>query len=171
MKAMRGSDARPFPGLNDNQLYEGKKKYIEGKGLPLVVKGGMKDPEASGGKAFDFIVRELKAGEDVEFLIKWPPDSTIKGHWVTVVGYGVNGDRLFLYVHDPDYKKTGVAIWELDKQGNFKSPKGTSWVAVSESVPEPATMYLVGTAILSAPILRRRVRRMLSHIQGQSRFQ
>ncbi len=158
MKAMKGSDERPFPALDNNQLYDGKVQYIKQKGLPLVVKGGNTDPNATGGKAFDFIAAELKAGEDVEFLIKWPGKNT-GSHWVTVTGYGVNGERLFLYVNDPDDKKTGVAIWELDKLGNFKSPKGTSMWAVSESVPEPGTIFLVGTAMLAAPLFRRRIRR------------
>lgn len=155
MKAMTGSDARPFAGLSSNQLYDGKIKYIKEKGLPLVVKGGNKDQNASGGKAFDFIKSELTAGEDVEFLIKWPGKNT-GSHWVTVVGYGVNGERLFLYVNDPDDKKTGVAVWELDKHGDFKSPKGTSMWAVSESVPQPGTIFLLGTAMVAASAMRRR---------------
>src|SRR5206468_1517242 len=39
MKAMTGNDSRPFGGLMGNQLYDGKKKYAEDKGLNMVVKG------------------------------------------------------------------------------------------------------------------------------------
>ncbi len=120
-----------------------------------MVKGGNKDQNASGGKAFDFIKSELTAEEDVEFLIKWPGKNT-GSHWVTVVGYGVNGERLFLYVNDPDDKKTGVAVWELDKHGDFKSPKGTSMWAVSESVSQPGQFFLLGTAMVAASAMRRR---------------
>ena len=60
--------------------------------------------------------------EDVEFLIDWPVPGM---HWVTVVGYGVNGDRLFLAVHDPDDGKTGMVIWELERDGTFVNPEGT----------------------------------------------
>ena len=106
-------------------------KYIKARNLPLYVKGGNTDPNAQCGKAFDFIKSELLKGEDVEFLIDKP---TPGSHWVTVVGYGVNGDRLFIYVNDPDDdKEPGTAIWELDKNGVFKSNKGTAMWAVSES--------------------------------------
>ena len=130
MKAMTGSDARPFPGLEGNQLFDGKAKYIRGKGLPLVVKGGNTDPKAKGGQAFDFIARELDAGEDVEFLIDWPGPGS---HWVTAIGYAVNGNRLFLEVNDPDDGKTGAAEWELRRDGTFVNPKGAVLWAVSES--------------------------------------
>ena len=136
MKAMTGSDKRPFPGLYDNQLMDGKKKYAKEKGLPIYVKGGMNDPDASGGKAFDFIKNELKDKEDVEFLIGWPGGGS---HWVTALGTGQNGERLFIEVNDPDDGKTGAVEWELKKDGTFVSPKGFMMWAVSESVKPPYT--------------------------------
>jgi len=150
MKAMTGSDTRPFGGLSGNQLYDGKKKYIKDNTLPLVIRGGNTDVGAKGGKAFDFIKSELKKGEDVEFLIWWPGGG---GHWVTVVGYAVKGNRLFLSVHDPDDKKTGIAVWELDKNGNFKSPKGSAGWAVSESYPCP-TKSIYGEYSETTELLR-----------------
>ena len=130
MKAMTGSDARPFPGLTDNQLYDGKKKYIKDKKLPIVVKGGNTSQAASGASAFKFIKEELAAGEDVEFLIAWPGGGS---HWVTAVGYGVIGNRLFLEVNDPDDGKTGPVDWELKPDGTFVNPRGRMLWAVSES--------------------------------------
>jgi uncharacterized protein YihD (DUF1040 family) len=132
MKAMTDSNDRPFSGLRDDQLRDGKIKYAEEKGLPIIVKGGMNDPNASGGKAFDFIKSEYDAKEDIEFLIKWPGVNT-GSHWVTVVGYAIDGDRLFLIVNDPDDGKTGTVTWELDRNGDFKTPKGKMLWAVSES--------------------------------------
>lgn len=134
MKAMTGSDARPFCGLTGNQLFDGKKKYIDDKKrkLPLIVKGGNTDPNAKGGKAFDFIARELDAGEDVEFLIDWPGPGS---HWVTAIGYAIYDNRLFLLVYDPDDGKTGAVTWELKRDGTFVNPKGRMLWAVSESSP------------------------------------
>lgn len=137
MRAMTGSDARPFGGLSGDQLHDGKIKYAQDKDLPITVKGGLNDPNASGAKAFDFIKSEFDAGEDVEFLIGWPGGNG--SHWVTVAGYKINGDRLFLTVHDPDDGKTGSVTWELDRNGNFTKPKGTMLWAVSESLVESAT--------------------------------
>jgi len=132
MKAMTDSNDRPFSGLIDDQLRDGKIKYATEKGLPIIVKGGQNDPNASGGKAFDFIKSEYDAKEDVEFLIKWPGVNT-GSHWVTVAAYAIDGDRLFLIVNDPDDGKTGSVTWELDRNGDFKTPKGKMLWAVSES--------------------------------------
>jgi hypothetical protein len=159
MKEMTGSDARPFSGLIGDQLYDGKVKYIKNENLPLVVKGGNTDPSATGGKAYDFIKSELLEGEDVEFLIQWP--GYTGSHWVTVVGYAVNGERLFIFVNDPDDKKTGTAIWELDKNGTFKSPKGKAMWAVSESftkneIPEFPTIALPIIAVLGLAFIFQR---------------
>jgi hypothetical protein len=136
MTAMTGSSNRPFSGLEGDQLHDGKAKYAQDKALPISVKGGLNDPDASGSKAFDFIKSEFDDGEDIEFLIGWPGGDG--SHWVTVTGYKINGDRLFLTVNDPDDGKTASVTWELDRNGNFKKPKGTMLWAVSESYVEPA---------------------------------
>ena len=144
MKAMTGSDSRPFGGLVDNQLFDGKVKYNEEKNLGLIIKGGNGDPAAGGGKAFDFISSELGAGEDVEFLVGWPVGGS---HWVTVIGAGVNGDRLFLDVMDPDDQFEGPVKWELNRNGEILAPnKARAMWAVSESVPAPAPLPLFGVA-------------------------
>lgn len=135
MKAMTGSNDRPFPGLSGDQLRDGKIKYAQEKGLPISVKGGLNDPNASGAKAFDFIKSEYDAGKDIEFLIGWPGGNG--SHWVTVTGYKVNGDRLFLTVNDPDDGKTGSVTWELDRTGKFTKPRGTMLWAVSECYEKP----------------------------------
>lgn len=144
MKAMTDSNDRPFGGLRGDQLRDGKIKYAEEKGLPMTVKGGMNDPNASGSKAFDFIKSEFDAGEDIEFLIKWPGENT-GSHWVTVAGYAIKGDRLFLSVNDPDDSKTGTVTWELKRNGDFKTPKGKMLWAVSESYVKPDDTAAPGT--------------------------
>ncbi len=144
MKAMTGSNDRPFGGLRGDQLRDGKIKYATEKGLPMTVKGGMNDPNASGGEAFDFIKSEFDAGEDIEFLIKWPGVNT-GSHWVTVAGYAIKGDRLFLSVNDPDDSKTGTVTWELKRNGDFKTPQGKMLWAVSESYVEPDDTAVPGT--------------------------
>ena len=136
-KAMTDSNDRPFGGLEAGQMRNGKIKYAEEKGLPITIKGGLNDPNARGGKAFDFIKSEYDAKEDVEFLIKWPGGATTGSHWVTVVGYAIDGDRLFLIVNDPDDGKTGSVPWELKRNGDFITPKGKMLRAVSESYVKP----------------------------------
>ena len=97
-------------------------------------------------KSLDFINSELAKGQDIELLVKTKggPETS---HWVTVIGLGVNGDRVFLEVNDPDDKKTGAVEWEFDKAGNVvKGPAGTEYIrwAVAESfVPEPSTLLLL----------------------------
>ncbi len=139
MKAMTGSDKRPFPGLSPGQMRDGKIKFAKEQELPIIVKGGFPDEDAKGAKAFDFIKKEFDAGEDVEMLINWPGGGA---HWVTVVGYAVKGDRLFVKVHDPDDGKTATVTWELDRQGRFINPKGTMNRAVSESFVPQDTLAL-----------------------------
>jgi hypothetical protein len=135
MKAMTGSDARPFGGLTDNQLMDGKKKYIADKKLPIVVKGGMNSPSANGAKAYDFVKQEIDAGEDVELLVGWPGGGA---HWVTVIGYGKDGAKLTLEVNDPDDNKTGPVDWTITAAGAVTAPKAaTVWWAVSESFSSP----------------------------------
>ena len=58
-------------------------------------------------------------------------------HWVTVAGYAIKGDRLFLTVSDPDDGKTGHVTWELDRNGNSIKPKGKMLWAVPESYIDP----------------------------------
>jgi hypothetical protein len=131
MTAMTGEAKRPFKGLDGDQLHDGKITYANDKKLPLIVKGGLNDPNAGGAKAFDFIQSEIDAGEDVEFLIGWPGGTG--SHWVTVTGYGVRDNHLFLRVNDPDDGKTGSVTWELNRQGDFITPRGRMLWAVSES--------------------------------------
>lgn len=123
---------RGYDGLNDNELHNGKEKFIKDKKLPISVKGGNKVADAKGKQMFDFIKSELKAGEDVEFLLDW---SAPGSHWVTAVGYidDPNGSNT-LVVHDPVSAKGGNHYWKLDDEGNFSDPNGTALWAVSESV-------------------------------------
>ena len=148
-------NSRGYPGLSGNQLEEGKKKFIADTKLPLTVHGGKTDPNAVGAKAFDFVKKELKRGQDVEFLIFWEGGG---GHWVTVVGYSDGGkDMKTLIVHDPD-AKAGNHYWKLKDDGTFTAPKGTAGTAIAESpVPEPHTFALVLVVLAGLAVRRRRV--------------
>ncbi len=140
MKAMTGSNTRPFGGIQGNQLFTGKTQYIQDKPLPLSVEGGMLDTNARGAKTYDFMVKQLAKGQDVELLILWPGGG---GHCVTVTGYAIALGRAFVFVHDPDDKKTAKVVWEFTVDslgritGNITAPRAckAAW-AVAES-PRP----------------------------------
>ncbi len=140
MKAMTGSNARPFGGIQENQLFTGKEQYIQNKSLPLSVEGGKLDTNARGAKTYDFMVKQLTKGQDVELLILWPGGG---GHCVTVTGYAIALGRAFVFVHDPDDKKTAKVVWEFAVDGtgrvtgDITAPRAckAAW-AVAES-PSP----------------------------------
>jgi len=150
---------RGYPGLDRGEFEAGKKKFMKDKGLPVRVHGGVDTVDAQEAKAFDFTKKELKRGQDVEFLINWPGGGA---HWVTVVGYIDNGkDQKTLIVHDPDHAKAGNHYWKLKDDGTFTAPRGTANRAVAESpVPEPSTwfLFLSGTALLGLARLRKQHR-------------
>ena len=154
---------RGYPGLDGNELLDGKTKFIADTMLPITVHGGNTDKKASGAAAFGFVKRELRRGQDVEFLIDWPGPGS---HWVTVVGFIDAGkDKKTLVVHDPDDKRTGNAYWKLKDDGTFTQPAGTAMWAVAESpAPEPGLLALFA---LTAIALRSRLRRKLANSVGR----
>ncbi len=149
MKAMAGTTDRPFRGLKGDQMFTGKKAYVEALHLPFKVEGGNGDRASRGAASFDFIVQHLARRQPSELLI-WMPDGS--GHWVTVTGCATDDSRALLFVHDPDDKKTATAVWELAVDHGGK-PDGDlilpghcalGW-AVSESpTPVPVQAYHQG---------------------------
>ena len=145
MEDMTGSNNRPFGGLRGNQMFDGKKKFVEDNNLPITVEGGNKDTNATGSNTFNFLIDEITRGQDVELLVDWPTPGM---HWVTVTGYGIVNGKAVIYVHDPDDDKSGKAIWTLEQDedgnftGNFSSPVCDAAWAVAES-PVPQTVEVL----------------------------
>ena len=152
----QGYKDRGYAGLNGDDLKTGKEAYIKDKKLPLIVEGGNADPNASGAKTFDFVKKELRKGQDVEFLIAWPNDGY---HWVTVVGdIDAGRDNKTLIVHDP-LLANGNHYWRIKDDGTLTSPVGAAAWAVAESVvPEPSTwiVLVLGFGAMGASLRRRR---------------
>jgi hypothetical protein len=151
VKQTGGYDDRGYPGLKRGEFEKGKKQYL--KNWPVVVHGGVDDEDAQGKKTFEFVKKELKRGQDVEFLINWTGSGS---HWVTVVGFIDAGKRNQLVVHDP-LRADGNHYWEIDDDGVLSSPVGTANRAVAESIPEPSTVALLCVG-LTLSALRRRYR-------------
>lgn len=151
-KAMKWDD-----GIEPGDFEPGKKKVIEDLKLDKLIvtkKGGQFD----GTGTFDFVKKEIEAGEDVELRIQYK-DKTGKnlgGHWVTAVGWFDSGAKKKLYFKDPLTGGDTIDEYELDgtriknyKYGDFAYIS----FAVSQSViPEPGTMALFGIGVL-APAL------------------
>ena len=129
MKSMSGSTHRPYRGLKGNQMFTGLKAYAQEKNLPLVIGGGSARDHSRADQALGFLSRHISNNEGVELLV-WLADGG--GHWVTVTGFARSEGRAFLYVHDPDDKKTAQAVWEISiddrgkSTGEFTSPRSCS---------------------------------------------
>lgn len=136
---------RGYPGLDRGSFEAGLDDIIKATMIPVVVEGGVKDPKAQGASTFDFVKKELKKGQDVEFLITWPRGNS---HWVTVTGYIDAGkDNKTLIVHDPGVAN-GNNYWKIKDDGSLTAPIGTANRAVAESVvPEPSLLALLCTAL------------------------
>lgn len=144
-------------GIAPGDFEPGKKKVIEDLKLDKLIltkKGGQFD----GTDTFDFVKKEIEAGEDVELRIQYknPDGSNDGGHWVTAVGWFDNGTKKKLYFKDP--LTGGDTIDEYELVGtqikNYKyGDRAYLSFAVSQSViPEPGTMALFGIGVL-APAL------------------
>lgn len=160
VKQTEGYDDRGYPGLDRGELEAGKKKYIKDKGLPIEVHGGVDDLKAQGADTFDWVKKELKRGQDVEFLI----DKGDVMHWVTVVGFIDAGARNMLVVHDP-LLANGNHYWEIDDVGKLSSPVGTANRAVAESIPEPGTLILLFSGIFALVFITRARREPVPNCQ------
>ncbi|HVM61994.1 MAG TPA: PEP-CTERM sorting domain-containing protein [Verrucomicrobiae bacterium] len=121
----------------------------------------------------NFLLGQLQDGEDVELGI-WPIDKTI-GHALTLTGLTWNDtdnshtftapDTLTLDTIDPE--QPGVDTVLTLEPGNAGNPMTVSntdpnyanygvYVALAESIPEPATWSLVALAVSTLIISRRR---------------
>jgi hypothetical protein len=128
------------------------------------VHGGVDNPKAQGKDTFEFVKKELKRGQDVEFLINWPGGDM---HWVTVVGFIDAGPRNMLVVHDP-LKANGNNYWEIDDFGKLSSPVGTANRAVAESIPEPSTLSMLALGFASLGFIGRRRNRNGASMTSES---
>ncbi len=129
MKSMSGTTHRPYRGLKGNQMFNGLKAYAQEKSLPVVIGGGNAGDHSRADQALGFISRHISKNEGVELLV-WLADGG--GHWVTVTGFARSEGRAFLFVHDPDDRKTAQAVWEISiddrgkSTGEFTSPRSCS---------------------------------------------
>ncbi len=151
-KAMKWND-----GIAPGDFEPGKKKVIEDLKLDKLIvtkKGGQFD----GTDTFDFVKKEIEAGEDVELRIQYKQadGSNAGGHWVTATGWYDNGTKKKLYFKDPLTGGDTIDEYELDgtRIKNYKyGDRAYISFAVSQSVvPEPGTMALFGIGVL-APVL------------------
>lgn len=144
-------------GISPGNFEPGKKKVIDDLKLDKLIvtkKGGQFD----GTNTFDFVKKEIEAGEDVELRIQYKKadGSNDGGHWVTATGWFDNGSKKKLYFKDPLTGGDTVDEYELDgtRIKNYKyGDRAYISFAVSQSVvPEPGTMALFGIGVL-APAL------------------
>src|SRR5439155_13952784 len=125
----------------------------------------------------DWLLRELRHGEDVELWLDWKGGGA---HLVDLIGGGkTDGTPWFAWVHDftqgnnskgTAFGDGGVGISYFDaKTGCWNNYVGsgegvaqiqcaTFRFAASESVPEPSTMFLLslGLVFIAANVRRRR---------------
>ena len=108
-------------GTTDANMVNGKKQFIKDKGLPLTVEG--QDNNGAGGLAkakptFDFLLEQLRKGQDVEMGFTFTGGG---GHWVTVVGLVRFGNKLGVFIHDPDDGDKGTPktqFYELERRSD-----------------------------------------------------
>jgi hypothetical protein len=121
---------------------------------------------------WQFIYEELHHCEDVEILINWADG----GHYLTLTGFSfddLDGDGII----EPDDGETATikyidpcnglpgqsAIWNVavDSQYELMTDYESGayvWMAVSESIPEPMTIAMVGMALVGlAGVVRKRL--------------
>ncbi|MHC4693303.1 MAG: PEP-CTERM sorting domain-containing protein [Planctomycetota bacterium] len=112
---------------------------------------------------WNFLYNHLVGGADIEILVDWEEG----GHYLTVYGFhwnDINGDQvidqsegaMFDYINPATGSSGTSMIWQTSAGGILKTNFATNseiTMAVSENVPEPATLLLLG---LGAIILRKR---------------
>lgn len=138
-------------GVHPNNFAPGKAQVIKDLNLDRLIiskNGG----QSNGMGTFDFIKKELKAGEDVELIIRHP----IGAHVVTVVGYFEQGDKRKLFFKDPltggdtidEYELSGTRI----RKYKYHKDAFLSFAVSQSVIPEPGTMVLFGIGVL-APVI------------------
>jgi PEP-CTERM motif len=127
--------------------------------------------QGSGTASFDFIRNEIRAGEDVEIDISFAckdaaGNNTFCRHYVNVTGAGTILGVPFI-THVSDFAQSDVD--PMDNMGTTRID--FDWVTggnnlprwgnanidqvISESVPEPATLAMIGGALIAIALLRR----------------
>lgn len=118
--------------------------------------------KGEGAPSFDFILKQIKAGEDVEIDYAFPckrADGTLTTcrHYVNVTGAGYIGGRAFI-THVSDYSQSdkdptdtkGTDRIDRDwvDNGNLLPNQGGAVIdqVITESVPEPGSFVLVASA-------------------------
>ncbi len=153
-------------GIAPGDFKPGKEKVIGDLKLDKIIvtkQGGQFD----GTNTFDFVKKEIEAGEDVELRIQYKnADGTNDGgHWVTAVGWFDDGAKKKLFFKDPLTGGDTIDEYELDgtRIKNYKyGARAYVSFAVSQSViPEPGTLALFGIGVLAPAVaaLKRSTRR------------
>lgn len=187
-KDARGNDVAC--GITEEQFFKGKTKYIQDNGLVknLSVKsyGAEKgdqtlngvfidDQTTDGLTLVDWLLRELRHGEDIELWLDWDGGGA---HMVDLIGGGmVAGVPWFAWVHDftqgdnsigTAFNDGGVGYSYFDaKTGCWTNYVGSGRgldeiqcarfkFAASESVPEPGSLLLLSGGLLCLYVRRRR---------------
>ncbi|MEJ5251886.1 MAG: PEP-CTERM sorting domain-containing protein [Chthonomonadetes bacterium] len=144
-------------GIDPGDFKPGKEKVIKDLKLDGVIvtkTGGQFD----GTNTFDFVKKEIEAGEDVELRIQYKKadGSNDGGHWITAVGWFDDGTKKKLFFKDPLTGGDTIDEYELDgtRIKNYKyGARAYISFAVSQSViPEPGTMVLFGIGVLAPAI-------------------
>ncbi|MCL6474327.1 MAG: PEP-CTERM sorting domain-containing protein [Firmicutes bacterium] len=152
-------------GIQPGDFKPGKEKVVKDLKLDkwIVTKAG---GQFDGTNTFDFVKKEIEAGEDVELRIQYKDalGNNAGGHWVTVAGWFDDGTKKKLFFKDPLTGGDTIDEYVLDgtRIKNYKyGDRAYISFAVSQSViPEPGTMALFGIGVLAPGLaaLRRRRR-------------
>ncbi|HWP30220.1 MAG TPA: PEP-CTERM sorting domain-containing protein [Fimbriimonadales bacterium] len=140
-----------------------------GNAVAEIKKGTLDIQPEEGGDVTKWLAREFENGEDIELGMFYDD----RGHMVTVTGlYMQDGKTVVQYMGDPNQEdsKSGNLIHEgmieKEKSGKHelyylkgKKARALITMAVSESVPEPATVVIIGGGITYLALRQRKARR------------